>query len=169
MKPKPSTDKISSLHDARIDAALRIYGRAVPRPGLESRVAARISAEPRQLFQSAGFGSTGWVVLLRRFSAGALAAAAAVAIVVATVRHTQHISIPQAARAPMSGGVSSAGASHTPTQRVPQSATINPESLRTPPRGRASISHSQGRKAAGATMPRSPYPPEQHPSDDQQQ
>jgi hypothetical protein len=159
MKPKPSVSDSSSVHDARIDAALRVYGRAIPAPGLDSRVAARISSMPRQSFRSA----TATLLFFRRFSAGTLAAAAAAAIVVATVRHSQHISLPQAARAPLSGGVGGAGGPHIPTHAVPQSATIDPEAPRTPPHSRATISRGRGHKPAGSAVPRSPYPPDQQP------
>lgn len=159
MKPKPSISDSSSVHDARIDAALRVYGRAIPAPGLDSRVAARISAMPRQSFRS----GTAALLLFRRFSAGALAAVAAGAIVVATVRHSQHISLPQAARVPLSGGVSGAEGAHIPTHAVPQSATIDPEAPRTPPHSRATISRGRGHKPAGSAVPRSPYPPDQQP------
>ena len=119
MKPKPSTENSSTAYDARIDAALRVYGRAVPAPGLESRVAARISAGPRHAFRSTSFGfrSNPVLVLLRGFSIGALAAAAACAIVVGTVRHSQQIALPQAAAGPRSGGVSTAGSSSYPDPR----------------------------------------------------
>ena len=95
MKPRPSTDNTTG-HDARIDAALRVYGRAVPTPGLESRVAARIAATPHQSYRSASswFAGSRWMVLLRGVSVGALAAAASAAIVVGTVRHSQQVPTP---------------------------------------------------------------------------
>ena len=171
MKPKPSTDNSSTAYDARIDAALRVYGRAVPAPGLESRVAARISAAPRHSFRSTSFGfrSNPGLVLLRGFSIGALAAAAACAIVVGTVRHSQQIALPQAAAGPRSGGVSTAGAPHIPTHAVPQSATIDPQAPRTAPHSRATVTRNAGNKPAGSAVPRSPYPPDQPPSSAPQQ
>jgi hypothetical protein len=171
MKPRSSTDNSSTAHDARIDAALRVYGRAVPTPGLESRVAARVAATPRQSYRSASSGFTGsrWMVLLRGVSVGALAAAAACAIVVGTVRHAQHSAIPQAARVSRSGGVSTAGDPHVPTHALPQSATIDPQSPRTAHHTRATISPNEGSKPARSAVPRSPYPPGQQPSSDPQQ
>jgi len=163
MKPKPSNEPSSTVHDTRIDAALRVYGRAVPATGLESRVAARISAAPRHSFRSTSFGfrSNPWLILLRGFSIGALAVAAASAIVVGTVRHSQQIALPQAAAGKPSGGVSAAGGEHVPTHAIPQSATIDPQAPRTPPHSRATVSRNQGSKSAGSAVPRSPYPPDQ--------
>ena len=165
MKPKPSTENSSTAYDARIDAALRVYGRAVPAPGLESRVAARISTAPQHSFRSASFGlrSNPGLALLRGFSIGALAAAAACAIVIGTVRHSQQIALPQASSGSRSGGVSTAGTPHIPTHAVPQSATIDPQALRTAPHSRATLSRNPGSKPAGSAVPRSPYPPDQQP------
>jgi hypothetical protein len=168
MKPKQSTANNSSLHDARIDAALRFYGRAVPSPGLESRVAARISAAPHHSFRSTSSRFPG-LMLLRGFSIGALAAAAAVAIVVGTVRHSHQISIPLAAGATRSGGINSAGAMHIPTRATPQSTTIDPGAPRTPAHTRATISRNQASKPTGATVPRSPNLPDQPSSADPHQ
>ena len=169
MKPRPSTDNTTG-HDARIDAALRVYGHAVPTPGLESRVAARIAATPRQSYRSAssGFAGSRWVVLLRGVSVGALAAAAAVAIVVGTVRHSQQVPLPQAARGTRSGGINTAGDPHVPTHAIPQSATIDPQAARTAPHTRATVSRNAGSKPAGSAVPRSPYPPDQPQSNPQQ-
>ena len=171
MKPKPSTDNSSTVHDARIDAVLSVYGRAVPVPGLESRVAARISTAPRTSFRSMSFGfrSNPGLVLLRGFSIGALAAAAACAIVVGTVRHSQQIALPQAASRARSGGVSTAGAPHIPTHAVPQSATIDPQAPRPAPHSRATVTRNAGNKPAGSAVPRSPYPPDQPSSSAPQQ
>ncbi|HZD50765.1 MAG TPA: hypothetical protein VE178_18615, partial [Silvibacterium sp.] len=78
MKTRPSTAANNSfppdvrIHDARIDAVLRAYSHAVPAPGLESRVAARISAISRQSLRSE---SAPGLVLVRRLSAAALAVA----------------------------------------------------------------------------------------------
>jgi hypothetical protein len=166
MKLKPSNDNSSTphdacAHDARIDAALRVYGRAVPARGLESRVAARISAAPRPSFGTNLFGFSGSprFILLRGFTIGALAAAAACAIVVGTVRHSQRIALPQAARVSRSGGVSAAGAPHIPTHAVQQSATIDPQAPRSAPHSRATVSRNPGSKPGA--VPRSPYPPDQ--------
>jgi hypothetical protein len=163
MKTRPRTDTSSTAYDARIDAALRIYGGAAPAPGLESRVAARIAARPRQSYRSASSAPTGarWMVLLRGFSVGALAAAAACAIVVGTVRHSQQLAIPTAMRPSQSGGPGTAGESHVPTHVVPQSATIDPQSPRTAPHNRATVSGNATKKGVGSATPRSPYPPGQ--------
>jgi hypothetical protein len=175
MKLKPLNDNSATAHDTRahdaqIDAALRVYGRAVPAPGLESRVAARISATPRHSFRTKVFSFSGnpRLALLRGFTIGALAAAAACGIVVGTVRHSQQIAIPQAA-APRPGGVSTAGARHIPTHAVPQSATIDPQAPRTAPHSRATVSRNTGSKPAGSAVPRSPYPPDQSSSSAPQQ
>jgi hypothetical protein len=171
MKPKPSSEASSTAYDARIDAALRVYGRAVPAPGLESRVAARISAGPRHSSRTSIFNSVGSprLILLRGFSIGVLAAAAACAIVVGTVRHSQHLTLPQAAAGTRSGGVSAADAPHVPTHAVPQSASIDPQAPRTAPHSRATISRTQGSKPAAGAVPRSPYPPDQPASSAPQQ
>jgi hypothetical protein len=160
----------SRIDDARIDDALRVYGRAVPAPGLESRVAARLRSAPRQSYRlaSAGFARRHWLLLVRGASIGALAAAAACAVVVGTVRHSQQFAVPQAAGVPRSGGVSAAGATHLPTQAAAQSATIDPLAPRSAPRSRATLSHaatgSGANKPAGSAAPRSPYPPGAQPS-----
>src|SRR5271170_919773 len=118
MKTRPGKDT-SSSYDARIDAALRVYGGAAPAPGLESRVAARIAATPRHSYRSASaFTGSRWMVLLRGASVGALAAAAACAIVVGTVRHSQQTAIPQATGLSRSGGVSAASGTRVPTHAV---------------------------------------------------
>jgi hypothetical protein len=170
MKSKPTNHDSSTAHDARIEAALRVYGRAVPAPGLESRVAARIAAQPRHSFRSASFASRGnpWLILLRGFSIGALAVAAACAIVIGTVRHSQQIVLPQTARGARSGSLNTAGATHVPTHAIPQSATIDPQAPRTAPHSRATVSRNQGNKPAGSAVPRSPYPPDQTTSAPQQ-
>jgi hypothetical protein len=171
MKIRPSNGSNSTAHDARIDAALHAYGRAVPAPGLESRVAARISATPHHTFQSTSFGLRGrlGLRLFRGFSIGALAAAAACAIVVGTVRHSQQLVISQAAAGSRSGAVAAAGARHIPTGAVPQSATIDPQAPRTAPHSRATISRNPGSKPAGSAVPRSPYAPDQPSSSAPQQ
>jgi hypothetical protein len=163
MKPKPSTENSSTAYDARIDAALRVYGRAVPRPGLESRVAARISARPPHSSSTSlfSFSASPRHILLRGFSIGALAAAAACAIVVGTVRHSQQTALPQAAAGSRSGGVSAAGTPHIPTHAIPQAASIDPQAPRTAPHSRATVSRNPGSKPAAGAVPRSPYPPDQ--------
>jgi hypothetical protein len=170
MNPRPSNNTSSTAYDARIDAALRVYGGATPVRDLESRIAARIAATPRQSYRStsSGFMDGGWLVLLRGVSVGALAAAAACAIVVGTVRHSQRIAVPQAAGASRSDGISAAGATHVPTRAIPPSATIDPQSPRSAPHSRATVSRSAGNKPVGSAVPRSPYPPDQPPSDPQQ-
>jgi len=169
MKTRPGTDT-SSNYDARIDAALRVYGGAAPAPGLESRVAARIAATPRHSYRSASaFTGSRWMVLLRGASVGALAAAAACAIVVGTVRHSQQTAIPQATGLSRSGGVSAASGTRVPTHAVQQSATIDPQAPRSEPHTRATVSRNAGNKPAGSAVPRSPYPPGQQPSSDPQQ
>jgi len=171
MKNRPSNDTSSTAYDTRIDPALRVYGRAVPAPGLEARVAARIAAAPPQSFRASStvLTQTGWLIWVRGVSVGALGAAAACAIVVGTVRHSQQMAIPQAAGVSRSGGVSAAGAMHVPTHAVPQSPTIDPRTPRSAPRSRATVSGSSGNKPAGSAVPRSPYPPGPQPSSDPQQ
>jgi hypothetical protein len=147
-----------ALIAARIDAALSAYGRAVPAPGLESRVATRIAAAPRRSFRKrGGFGLLIW----QRLSCGALAAAAGAAMVVGTVRHSRPAPLPQAARAAQSGGASAAGAVHIPTRAIPQSAALDPASPRSAPRSRATVSRNPSRRNAGSAATRSPYPPPQ--------
>jgi hypothetical protein len=170
MKTTPSNDTGSTAYDARIDAALRVYGGAAPVPGLESRVAARIAATPRRSYRSGPARFTGsWLVLLRGVSVGALAAAAACAIVVGTVRHSQRIAIPQATGGSRSEGVSAAGATHVPTHAIPPSATIDPQSPRSAPHSRGTVSGNAVKKPAGSALPRSPYPPDQQPPSESQQ
>jgi hypothetical protein len=163
MKTRPRTDTSSTAYDARIDAALRVYGGAAPAPGLESRVAARISATPRQSYRAASSAPTGarWMVLLRGFSVGALATAAACAIVVGTVRHSQQLAIPQAMGSSRSGGVSAASGTHVPTRAIQQSPTIDPQAPRSAPHNRATVSGNAAKKGVGSVTPRSPYPPGQ--------
>jgi hypothetical protein len=170
MKTRPSNGTSSTAHDSRIDAALHDYGRAVPAPGLESRVAARISATPYRSSQSTSFGFRGslGLRLFRGLSIGALAAAAACAIVVGTVRHSQQLVISQAAAGTRSGAVGTAEGTHIPTRAVPQSATIDPRAPRTAPHSRATISRNSGSKPAGSAVPRSPYAPDQPSSAPQQ-
>lgn len=170
MKPRLSTDTSSNADDARIDAALRVYGRAVPVSGLESRVAARIAVAPRQPYRSApsGFRGSHWMVLLRGVSVGALAAAAACAIVIGTLRHSQQVAIPQAMAPSRSGSVGAAGGTHVATHAVPPSATIVPQSPRSAPHSRATVTRNAGNKPAGSAVPRSPYPPDQDSTTPQQ-
>jgi hypothetical protein len=168
MKSRRSNDNSSAAHDAIIDAALGVYGRAIPKPGLESRVTGRI-ASTRQFYRSGStFTNSRWRLFLRGASVGALAAAAACAIVVGTVRHSQHMTIPQAAGVSPSGGVSAASGTRVPTHAIPQSATINPQSPRTAPHSRATVSRNAWSKPAGSAVPRSPYPPDQESTPPQQ-
>jgi hypothetical protein len=110
----------ASLNDARIDAALGIYARAVPSKGLESRISARLSAtqsistRPATAFR---------LIVFRRVVAGALATAAAGAIVVGTVRHSHSPVLPPVARAPQASGVSAANSQHIPTHAITQAAS----------------------------------------------
>ena len=160
MKTKPSTPANNSFpHDARIDAVLGAYSHAVPAPGLESRVAARISATSRPVMRSQGASR---LVLLRWLSAAALAVAAAVAIVVGIVQHSHNINLQQRATGiSRPGGVSAADSKHTPAQPIPQTPTIDPQAPRTPPHGRANSSGNQERRTTGTAVPRTPYPLQQ--------
>jgi hypothetical protein len=165
MKTRPPIDTSATAYDARIDAALRVYGGSIPAPGLESRVAARSAATPRQSHRSASspFFARHSMALLRGVSVGTLAAGAACAIVVGTVRHSQRLAIPQATGISRSGGISAAGGTHVPTHAIQPSPTIDPQSPRSTPHSRATVSPNRGSKPAGAAMPRSPYPPGQPP------
>lgn len=152
-KPTSTADSISG-HDVRIDAALNAYARAIPAPGLESRVAARVAVARRHPTRSMHAAR---VLILQRFSCGTLAAAAACGIVVASVQHSHRAALPPIIRFGDSGGVGAAGAVHVPTRRTPQTPSINPAAPRTPPRSRAVVSPNSGHHA-GAAVPRSPYP-----------
>lgn len=145
-----------SVFNARIDAALHVYGRAVPAPGLDSRVAARLTSAARQSFHSPAPESRRrpMISLVRRFSVGALAAAAACGIVIGTVHHSQQIALPQRAATPRSGGASTAGAAHIPTRAIPSSSSADPSA----PRSRAVIAPDQARK--GAKSPAIPARPD---------
>jgi hypothetical protein len=172
MNTQPSANRSSSPHDDRIDAALARFARATPPAGLESRVAARLSRERQANGRSRSFRSEGSVrfLILRRLSIGAMATAAAGAIVFGTLEHSHRNLPPVANRAVQSGGAVPAGAGHTPTHALPQSSEINPQAPRTPAHGRAEISPNHPRHAPGSAVPRSPYPPESQPaSSDQQQ
>jgi hypothetical protein len=150
-----------AAYDAMIDAALHFYGTASPAPGLESRVQARLAAAPRTELRSSFMlvsGSQGWLLRLRGISLGAMTAAAACAIVVGSVHHSQRpAAIPQAAVGSHSGGVSAAGAPHTPTGIVRQTPTLDPQAPRSAPRSRSTVEHG-GSSNAGRAVPRSPYP-----------
>jgi hypothetical protein len=166
MKAKPPTTlNGSSRHDARIDAALRVYSHAEPAPGLEGRVAAWISAMPRQSLRSAGASR---LVVMWRFFAAALAVAAACAIVAGSVEHSHRAALPQAARVQHQGGVTTSGTAHVPTRSTPETPTIDPDAPRTPAHGRATVSRDQGRRDGGAAVPASPYPPSQQPANSPQ-
>jgi hypothetical protein len=164
MKARPSTtNNSSSRHDARIDAVLQTFTHAEPSPGLESRVVARLyDARLRPHFQFRFAGVSG-LVIVRRISAGALAAAAGAAIVVGTIHHSERPMPPQAFRPGQSGGLTPAGAVHVPTHALPKSAIIDPAFPRAAPHGRATVSRNQAHRGAGAAVPRSPYPPDQQP------
>jgi hypothetical protein len=174
MKARPSaTPGAASSHDARIDAALRVFTHAEPSPGLESRVAARLAgARPQPRFHFGFAGGSGFLVL-RRLSAGALATAAGAAIVVGTIHHSERTLPPQAVRGGQAGAVSSANRIHVPTRAMPQGAGIEPgapltaplTAPRGAPHGRANITRNQAHRSAGAAVPRSPYPSNQQPSD----
>jgi hypothetical protein len=156
MNPRSSSQPTGSLaHEARIDTVLHAYSRAVPAPGLESRVIAYLSALPREPFRATRF------VVLQRLCMGALAAAVAAAIVGGTVEHSRHAALPQRARASQDSGMSTAGAIHVPTRAVPETPTLDPASPRTPPHGRSNGSHAPDRHGAATGVPRSPYPPGQ--------
>jgi hypothetical protein len=152
-----TTDPTFSPHDARIDAVLHAYARAVPAPGLESRVAGRIAAASRHPMRS---GISLRILILRRFSVGALAAAAAYGVVIASVEHSQRGVLPLAASPIRSGGLGTAGRVYVPTKPMPERPQIDPASPRTPPHGRAVVSRNHGRRPSGAAVPRSPYPPD---------
>jgi len=165
MNARPfATKGDASGHDARIDAALQVYAHAEPEPGLESRIAARLSANrpgPRFRFSLAEFTR---LLVLRRLSVGALAGATAAVIVVGTVQHSHRTMPPQVVRAPQTGGVGVANRVHVPTHPMPQGATIDPAAPRVPPHGRANVSRNPAHRASGAAVPRSPYPPGQQSS-----
>jgi hypothetical protein len=170
MKARPSTNHgMTSPHDVRIDAALRVFTHAEPAPGLEYRVAARLAgARPERRIHFSFAHGSGFLVL-RRLSAGALATAAGAAIVVGTIHHSERALPPQVIRGGHTGGVGLANRLHVPTHAMPQAAGIDPAARLTAPRGaphgRANVSRNQAHRAPGAAVPRSPYPPGQQPSD----
>lgn len=167
MNMKLPTHGTSSAHDDRVDAALKHFAGATPAPGLESRVTARLAAAGRarsgSSYRSVRSGGNIGLLLLRRLSIGAMAAAAAIVIVFGTVEHSRRI-YPVALRTPQTGGVSPANSVHYPTHPMPQSAEIHPGSTRNAPHSRAVISPNHTRHASGAAVPRSPYPPESQPA-----
>ena len=167
MRPKPRTNSNISLqrHEQRIDAVLSEYARAVPSPGLESRVRTRIAAASHRSFESSRAFR---LVLARRLSMGALATATAGLMVVGTVRHSRRILPPNAARSMQSGGASPAGAIHIPTQAIKASGEVQPGNQRRPPHSRAALNNNQGRHSIGSATPRSPYPPEKQSEGPQQ-
>jgi len=166
MKAHLSTpDSSSSRHDARIDAALQVFSHAKPAPGLEARVAARLSAAPRPGSRfHFGSAQTSWLVILQRVSVGGLTAAAASAIVVGTIQHSQRTMPPQALHRDKSGAFSTGNAVHVPTHAMPEGARIDPAAPRVAPHGRASVSRNQAHRATGTAVPRSPYPPDEPPA-----
>ncbi len=159
MNPKPSTTNTSSVYDARINAVLHVYSRAVPTPELESRIADRLG---ESLFASIQSRRTRRLTSFRRVSMGALAAAAACAIVVASVQHSQVSTLPlakvQLGNDPGSRGLNGAGGSHVPTSPVQAAPRIDPRSPRTPAHSRATLAGSQGPRETRTAVPRSPYP-----------
>ncbi|AXC10901.1 hypothetical protein ACPOL_1555 [Acidisarcina polymorpha] len=101
------------------------------------------------------------MVLLRRFSVGALATAAAALMVVGTLQHSERRLPPRLAVHPaQSGGSITSGSIHVPTRSMPDQATIDPATPRTPPHSRATLSRTPSRHPAGSAVPRSPYPAE---------
>jgi hypothetical protein len=176
MKARQSaTHDITSPHDARIDAALRVFTHAEPSPGLESRVAERLAgARPDRHYHFSfarvfSFPGLSGFLVLQRLSAGALVTAAGAAIVVGTIHHSERAMPPQALRSGAAGGVGSANRVHVPTHAMPQGAGIDPAAPLAAPRGvphgRASVSRNQAHRAPGAAVPRSPYPPGRQPAD----
>jgi hypothetical protein len=167
MNFRPSRSALfSSRHDASIDAALRNYAHADPRPGLEGRVAARLASARRRSGVRFSFAESGPLLLLRRISVGALATAAGAAIVVSSVQHSSVRTLPpQALRAGRTGGMTPASVVHIPTHAMPQRANIDPNAHRPAPHGRANISGNPAHRATGAVVPRSPYPPGEPDSD----
>jgi hypothetical protein len=165
MKAKLSnTSNGPSMHDARIDAALRVYSHADPKPGLEGRIAARISSMSRESVRSGSMS----LLVMWRFLAAALAVAAACAIVAGSIAHSHRAALPQAARVQHQGGATTSGTAHVPTQATPETPTIDPNAPRTPAHGRATVTRDQGRHDGGAAVPPSPYAPGQQPASSQQ-
>jgi hypothetical protein len=165
MKTKPSSHSAHFIHspyNEQIDAALQVFSRATPVPGLESRIASRLadarrSSSRSRVLRFRGAGNRR-VEILRRLSFGAMAAAAGGAIVFGSVEHSHRRPVPQVSRVIHGGGgLSTAGAMHVPLGATPQAAEINPAAPRNPPHGRAVLSPNHGRHADGAAVPRSPY------------
>jgi hypothetical protein len=169
MKTKPSiqneySPRHNSENDLRIDSTLHAFARAVPRPGLESRVASRLAAAPHlSRFQMIRLFTSSHVVVFQRVTVSVLATAGACAIVVGTVRHARHPVLPQSAAWRNVGNSNTAGKVFVPTHPVPAQATIDPSSPRTPAHGRARVSGTPPRRDGGAAYPRSPYPPDAQP------
>jgi hypothetical protein len=169
MNTKPSIHREGSPRhisdsDGRIDSTLRAFARAVPRPGLESRVASRLAAAPRlSRLQRIRLFASSRAAVFQRVTVGVLATAGACAIVVGTVRTSHHLALPQSAASRNVGSSNTAGKVLVPTHPVPQQAVIDPSSPRTPAHGRARVSGNPGRREGGAAYPRSPYPPNSQP------
>jgi hypothetical protein len=165
MNTKPSNSNQynsppASSNDLRIDAALGVYSRSTPAPGLESRVATRIANARQESFRTR---SAAHRLLWQRLSVGALATAGACAIVVGTVQHSHRDLSRLATKPPVnaSSGVSTAETQHIPTRATPASPQIDPQSPRRPAHGRATVTRNQPRHPDGVAVPRSPYPPDE--------
>jgi hypothetical protein len=166
MKTKPSNSKNfnspSAMNDQSIDAALGIYARATPAPGLESRVATRIANSRRESFR---VRSAAHRLLWQRITVGTFATAAACGIVVGTLQHSHRSAPPQIVRhrTVSSGGATPAELQHFPAHGIPVTPQIDPRSPRTPAHGRAMVPRNRAHHEAGVAVPRSPYPPDEQP------
>lgn len=157
MKPSISNNSTSPL-DSRIDSALNVYARSVPDPGMEARIAAHLAGSLRF---AAPTSHPFRALLFRRFSVGALAAAAACGIVIGSLEHARTLSPPIATMPQTSGstgGIGAASSGHLPSRAVPAAPSIDPNHLRTPPRSRARLSRNAARHPNGSAVPSSPYP-----------
>ena len=141
-----------------IDQALRQLASAMPRPGIEDRITARLAQEQSRIetmkASRAGFFA------IPRFAIGAAAGAlACVAIVAGTVSHSHRIqpSLPGLSAQPASAGVGAAGAERPANRPIEPSPSGRPRSVRHLPGGRAVIS-PQSHKPAGVAVPRTPSP-----------
>ena len=141
--------------DDRIDSTLRMIGSADPRPGIETRIAARLAdASAHTRIQGVGriFG------LPRLALASAAGMAACVAIIAGSVNHSRHI-VPFAPGIPVivggSGGVGAAG-----------TAKVAPKPVAAPAHGRArSVRKAQNpavapdaQKPDAVGVPKAPLP-----------
>lgn len=146
--------------DARLDAALRAVGTAVPDPGMEGRILTRVAAArmespagtarfwlrgmPRFVAPLAGFASAGLVCGV---------------IVVGSVRHSHQlrpgVPVPPPVLQIQGAGVGAASAVHpaNPGTAVPASPTARGRAThRTAQRGRARIA-AHAKKAPGVAVP----------------